>query len=107
MQTLPFSVDKQDAILGHLIMEPKFYAQARHLVEPEWFIDSYNQNVYRYLSEFFVNFGRSPTVPELKNANKIITRKATLNSGNIAHKIIIIYSLIVTGPSLNVNSSLR
>ncbi len=53
-------------------MEPKFYAQARHLVEPEWFIDSYNQNVYRYLTEFFTNFGRSPTIPELKNIDKII-----------------------------------
>jgi replicative DNA helicase len=71
-QSLPFSSDKQDAILGHLIVEPRFYAQARHLVQSEWFIDGYNQKVYQYLTEFFTEFGRSPTVQELKDCNQII-----------------------------------
>lgn len=73
--SLPFSSDKQDAILGHLILEPRFYAQARHLVQPGWFIDSYNQNLYTYLTDFFEKFGRSPTVPELHNCNKIIAEE--------------------------------
>lgn len=67
-ETLPFSEAKQDAILGHLICDPRFFRQARAVVQPAWFLDPYNSKIWRAALDFFKNYQRPPTVEELRDS---------------------------------------
>jgi replicative DNA helicase len=64
---LPFSESKQDALLGHLVKDEKFFKQARSKIEPKWFIDAYNSKIWKAKLDFYEKFGRAPTVHELKD----------------------------------------
>ena len=66
LDTLPFSPPRQDALLGHLLYDEKFFRQAKGRIEPNWFVDPYASKVWKAKTDFFTKYNRSPTVPELK-----------------------------------------
>lgn len=70
---LPFSEAKQDALLGHLIKDEKFFRQARAKIQSEWFLDAYCSKVWSAKVSFFEKFGRSATVEELRESRAFAT----------------------------------
>jgi hypothetical protein len=93
-EQLPFSEAKQDALLGHLVKDDKFFKQGRLKIEPKWFIDAYNSKIWKAKMDFYTKYQRSPTVHELKDwqgflledqstRNKILTKiNDVLNTSN-------------------------
>ncbi len=62
---LPFSAKKQDAVLGHFLINPRFYQQARHRIKAGWFIDPSAGKVVVAKNKFYEMHKRIPTVEEL------------------------------------------
>lgn len=63
---LPFSEAKQDALLGHLIFDPKFYIQAWSQIPPPMFVNVWAVKIMEAKNAFFQKWKRSPTELELK-----------------------------------------
>ena len=70
--SLPFSEDKQDAILGHLLINDKFFVQCHGKIKSEWFIDDSSQRLFKLKTEFYKGFKRCPSLEELKNNKDIL-----------------------------------
>jgi replicative DNA helicase len=64
---LPFSEQKQDALLGYLLTEEKFFRQGKGKIKSDWFLDAYSSKVWTAKVKFFEKYGRSPTIVELKD----------------------------------------
>jgi KaiC/GvpD/RAD55 family RecA-like ATPase len=69
---LPFSEAKQRALLGHLLVNDRFFLQARSKLEPSWFIDSYASKVLAAKIGFFNKFQRIPSDPELRETPALL-----------------------------------
>lgn len=86
--SLPFSEPKQDAMLGHLLVNDRFFLQARMRVEPSWFVNVYNSKIWRAKTDFHVSYGRVPTMAELKeqpaflSEEQIVKEKLYLKLGS-------------------------
>lgn len=69
---LPFSERKQDAMLGHLLTDQRFFLQARSQIRPEWFSNVYAQKVYRSKLAWYDKYQRIPTVQEMEEAPELV-----------------------------------
>lgn len=67
--TLPFSEMKQNALLGHLVTNEKFFKVVYSRIKPEWFISERNSKIYKLYLEYFNKYNLVPTVNEFKNYN--------------------------------------
>lgn len=57
-QTLPFSDTKQNALLGHVLMDTdNFCMQAVRKIQPTWFRHGYNSKIYGYVQRFCLKNG--------------------------------------------------
>lgn len=70
--SLPFSEQKQDAMLGHLLLNDRFFVQARTKIQPSWFVNVYNAKIWAGKQNFYVKYDRAPTLPELKEESSIV-----------------------------------
>jgi len=68
VQALPFSTRKQDAILGHLVKNDKFFKYARDKILPHWFVDPFNGKIYQARLNFMKQNGRPPGLDELQHS---------------------------------------
>jgi hypothetical protein len=75
---LPFDLKKQDAILGHLLIDGKFFMYARHQIKPEWFADPSAHKVYAAKIKFLTEHQRVPSVEELKQSSDIAYEEAAM-----------------------------
>lgn len=67
-EPLPFFEKKQDAFLGHLLLNDSFFQQVRSKVKPEWFIDPWCAKVWESIQSFVEQYGRKPTEHELSQS---------------------------------------
>jgi hypothetical protein len=65
-QVLPFFEKKQDALLGHLLVNEQFFMQARTKIRAEWFNDPLSGKVWKFKQNFFDRYQRCPSVEEFK-----------------------------------------
>lgn len=70
-RALPFSTVKQDAILGYLLIDQKFFMQARTLIKPNWFADLHSGKIFLAKTKFYTQFNRVPSVEEMKESSDI------------------------------------
>jgi len=68
VQALPFSTRKQDAILGHLVKNDKFFKYARDKILPHWFVDPFNGKIYQAKLNYMKETARPPSIDELKES---------------------------------------
>ncbi len=68
---LPFNKKKQEAVLGWLLIDTKFFLQARNLIKPDWFADPHVSKVYRAMLSWFDDHSRPPTVDEVRYSSEI------------------------------------
>jgi hypothetical protein len=67
-ESLPFSVQRQQALLGHCIFNDRVYGQVGHLLQPNWFSGDFNQALFQALQSWHKATGRHPTPDELWEA---------------------------------------
>lgn len=65
--TLPFSEMKQNALLGHLVTNEKFFKVVHSKIKPEWFLSERNSKIYKLYLEYVEKYKSIPTVMEFKN----------------------------------------
>lgn len=63
--SLPFSLDKQRAVLGHSIYDERFFGTVIGRIEPEWFSEPIVCRVYDALKRWYKKWNRQPTINEL------------------------------------------
>lgn len=63
---LPFSNDRQLALLGHLLINNQFFLQAQSIIQPSCFGDPLHMKIYANQLDFYAKFRRQPSVGELK-----------------------------------------
>lgn len=64
-EALPFSEKKQGAVLGHFLINARFYQQARHRLRPGWFLDPNAGKVVLAKNKFYDEMKRIPSTEEL------------------------------------------
>lgn len=80
---LPFSEDRQDAVLGHLLTNHQFFIQAKNRIKPTWFKETECGQIYAAQLHLFEKYRRQPTIDEVK---AIMDRFAATNQ--IKNKLI-------------------
>lgn len=65
-EELPFSHDKQDALLGHLLVVDAFFIKTIDKIKPEWFFHVYSTRLLQEKINFYTVNKRQPTIPELR-----------------------------------------
>lgn len=63
--SLPFSTAKQQALLAHLLTDPKFFSAANHRIRPDWFTDGRSNQLWSMTLGFYDQRRRPPTPAEL------------------------------------------
>ena len=70
--TLPFSETKQNAVLGHVIMNTdNFCSQAMAKIKPTWFRSGYNSKLYGYVQRLYTQNGGPPTATEIRTCTEM------------------------------------
>lgn len=64
-ESLPFSQPKQEALLGYLLTEEKFFQLARHRIKPEWFTQSRLNQLWTMALAWSEKYNRAPTKQEI------------------------------------------
>lgn len=64
-QKLPFSKERQSAVLGHLLLNQKFFKQAVDRIQPTWWIDTWTAKVWTAMATFWKSFKRPAKETEL------------------------------------------
>lgn len=58
---LPFSSEKQLAVIGHMMSSQSFYLQMIHHVKESWFTNAYAGNIIKLLLSFHSRYNRCPS----------------------------------------------
>lgn len=64
-ETLPFSKPKQEALLGHLLTDEKFFLLARHRIRQEWWTDPRLGQLWGITMQFAQRHNRAPKATEI------------------------------------------
>jgi hypothetical protein len=70
-EQLPFSPKRQDAILGHLLSNERFFKQCKDRVKKEWFMDPWASKVWQAKLNFYTKYGRYSTLAELNDCDDV------------------------------------
>ena len=70
-QSLPFSADKQRAVLGYVVCDEKFYSTVISRLEASWFSDPVAAKVFDASKTWWKRWGRMPSMPELLEGESI------------------------------------
>lgn len=58
---LPFSAVRQEAVIGHALLNDRFFLQAITRIEPSWFVDSLSQKVWTTIKLFYAQHKERPS----------------------------------------------
>jgi hypothetical protein len=70
--TLPFDKDKQHAVLGHFLTNPRFFLQAVDKMKPDWYANPYSGRVVDQAAKFYAKHRRAPNAKEVENSLEVI-----------------------------------
>lgn len=57
---LPFSPDKQNAVLGHLLLNSTFFLTCKDRIKPGWFAEPYSQRVWAAMLDYYQKYQLVP-----------------------------------------------
>lgn len=69
--SIPFSEQKQQALIGHLLGHESLFKTVCEKIKPEWFMTQNLSAVYRYMLMFYAEKHQAPNRHELKNYSKL------------------------------------
>jgi replicative DNA helicase len=75
---LPFSAAKQEATLGHILYDERFFAAVISKLEPEWFSDEVLVRLYGAMKAWYLKWGKRPSIPELLECRDILKLESKL-----------------------------
>lgn len=64
--TLPFSEMKQNAILGHMLVNEQFFRIVYKRIKPEWFLSVRNGNIFKMFIDCYEQLQTFPTIAEFR-----------------------------------------
>ncbi len=64
--TLPFSQLKQNALLGHLLVNEQFFKIAHRRIKPKWFLSERNSQIFKFLCGYYEKYAIYPTPSEFR-----------------------------------------
>jgi replicative DNA helicase len=70
--SLPFSIEKQRAVLGHVLYDERFFAAVVSKLEKEWFGDEVLLRIYGAAKAWYSQWGKRPSIPELLDSKDIL-----------------------------------
>lgn len=70
--SLPFSLEKQKAVLGHALYDERFFGTIIARIEPEWFSEPLVCRVYDALKKWYKKWGKQPSINELLDSEHVI-----------------------------------
>src|SRR5277367_4586020 len=70
--TLPFNHTKQSALLGHLLLNDKFFKNSCSKIKPHWFLSDKHSRIYKLLLSYNNTYGVHPVPWELKNYREFL-----------------------------------
>jgi hypothetical protein len=62
--SLPFEIPQQQALVGHIMCDDKFYMQLRGRIASSWFADSVVAEIFKKYEAFYDTFSRVPNSKE-------------------------------------------
>lgn len=71
--TLPFDSRKQLAVLGHLVLNDRFFRLSHGKIRAEWFNDPRAGRLYKFQCNYLAKHGRAPTFDELWSCPDIMS----------------------------------
>ena len=71
--SIPFSEQKQQALIGHLLGHESLFKTVCDKIRPEWFMTEKLAVTYKYMLSFYKEKGNPPNRYELKNYPKLIS----------------------------------
>lgn len=70
--TLPFSEEKQRAVLGWALYDERFYLSVITRVMPEWFVEENIRVVYKHLKTYYKEYKSRPSVQAILESTDIM-----------------------------------
>lgn len=70
---LPFSGTKQNALLGHMMINEKFFKIVHQKIKPTWFLSEKNSQAYKLLLNFYEKYKIFPKSQELLNSPELLS----------------------------------
>lgn len=67
---LPFSELKQQALIGYLITDEKFFRVVHTKIKPDWFLSTRNTFLYKLFLEYWEDYSFFPTIQSFRNYKK-------------------------------------
>jgi hypothetical protein len=64
-EALPFSPTKQEALMGHLLTNEKFFLLAKNRIQPGWWATERLSTIWSMATDFADKYGRPPKIMEL------------------------------------------
>lgn len=71
-ESLPFSNPKQEALMGHLLADPKFFLLARNKIEVSWWGVMRLQQLWGILTRLAAGYDRAVTAAELSECQEMV-----------------------------------
>lgn len=71
-EALPFSNPKQEALMGHLIMDQRFFLMARNKIEAPWWGTQRLQQIWGILTRLAAAYNRGVTQQELSECQEMV-----------------------------------
>lgn len=75
--SLPFSLEKQKAVLGHTLYDERFFSTVISRVEPEWFSDPLVCRIYDAVRKWYRKWGKQPSVNEVLDSEFLTSLGST------------------------------
>lgn len=66
-KALNWDKNKQAALIGHLMVDEKFFVQTKGKIDPEWFVEEFATRILKALLDFHTKFSRLPTISEIRD----------------------------------------
>ena len=71
-EPLPFGAPKQQALLGHILINPRFFDQVKDKIKANWFVDPYCATIYKMLLDESTAGKRKLSPDELKGCQTLL-----------------------------------
>ena len=70
--TLPFNDLKQNSLLGHLLINEKFFKIVYKKIKPSWFLSERNSKIYQILVGYYEFYRKFPSREELRSCKDLM-----------------------------------
>jgi len=87
LATLALSEAKQEALIGHMLVDERLFRECKPQIKPEWFVGGWSGTLWKAMVEFWDHHEKFWTLPELKDSKSFRVADQATRNGCYAHII--------------------